>query len=286
MLDGSSVFDGCALNTSILDVGSTIPQVTSNSIPTTTSTGDKIPLGDCLSAARSQLRRNYATSTAATAMDPGPLPATIDLLDYLACGDRRDLKRSTAALLSARFPFVSPSGRIPGCVNGVPTTKFILDGGIVDDSGAESSMAVWSAIEPLVRQRNADTAKPPIVPYFLQVDNDYLPATSPPDKTKSPNQLLAPLQALLQTTGLNSRAARARALAADIFSLPFPTRLGGVCSRYMRIVAQGHPGIEAPLGWTLASGSQNDLKQQLYNGNQEAINVVRGWFTADAVTCP
>jgi hypothetical protein len=285
MLDGSSVFDGCALNTSILDVGSTIPQVTSSSIPVITGTGDKIPLGDCLSAARFQLRPNNATSTAATATDPGPLPATIDLLDYLACGDHKDVKRSTAALLSARFPFVSPSGRIPGCVNGVPTTKFILDGGIVDDSGAESSMAVWSAIEPLVRQRNADTAKPPIVPYFLQVDNDYLPATSPPDKTKSPNQLLAPLQSLLQTTGLNSRAARARALAADTFSLPLPTRLGNVCNRYMRIVAQGHPGIEAPLGWTLASGSQTDLKQQLYNGNQEAIKVVRGWFAADTTKC-
>ena len=48
--------------------------------------------------------------------DEGPahrsvLPATRDLIDFL-CGDNKDVRLSTAALLSARFPFVNPSARV------------------------------------------------------------------------------------------------------------------------------------------------------------------------------
>lgn len=282
MLEGSSVFDGCALNTSILNVGSTIPQT--EGTPAPQPTGDTIPIGDCTSTKRYLERSGSTPVTAAAAVDPGPLPGTIDLVDYLAC-QNKDVKLSTAALLSARFPFVSPSGRLPGCSVSSPSTKFILDGGIVDDSGAESTMSIWAAIEPLVRQRNADTTKPPIVPYFLQIDNSYLPATSPPGKTKPPNQLLAPLQAVRQSAGDASRATRARALAADTFTLPFQAGAMTVAGRYMTIEPHDHPGIEAPLGWTLANGSQTDLETELYRDNATSISAVRCWLTKDPQKC-
>ena len=47
-------------------------------------------------------------------------PMTSDVLDHLCAQDSTalgGLRRSTAALLSARFPYISPSGRLYRCTN-------------------------------------------------------------------------------------------------------------------------------------------------------------------------
>ncbi|MGH2555802.1 MAG: hypothetical protein ACRDHO_08825, partial [Actinomycetota bacterium] len=129
-----------------------------------------------------------------------------------------------------------------------------------------------------------------IVPYFVQLDNGYDPLTSPRDKTGAPNQLFAPLQSLLETTGTRSRQHRARALAASLFTQPFSvTGPAGVGredeGRYARLVPRGHPGLEASLGWTLSQPSRRDLENQLYEVNAEKIRLVRGWLE-NPTPCP
>jgi hypothetical protein len=268
LLNGSSVFDGCSLNVSLLDAGSDVEQPEGRRPP-------GVGLGDCLSVTHYTKPRQYSEAA-------GPLPASTDLVDYLGCADSVDIRRSTAALLSARFPYVSGAGRLRAC-GAVSSTKYIVDGGYVDDSGAESAIGAWLGLQPLVERHNATSPTSCVIPYFVQLDNGYDPMTSPRDKTKPPNQLLAPLQALLKTTGTKSRQARARALAADLFSAAFsltgPAGTGtGVGDRYAIIAPLGHPGLEAPLGWTLSEPSRRDLEDQLYGINAPAIRQVRGWL--------
>ncbi len=263
VVNGASVFDGCALNVSILQAGATGDQ----SRPPAAD----VPAGDCVAVER------YLNHDGADG--PGPLPATVDVGDYLSCDRHRDIRRSTAALLSARFPYVSPAGRLAACGRGA-ATKFVVDGGYVDTSAAESAIALWRAIEPRVDAFNRESPDACVVPYFVQLDNSYLSTTSPPDKENPPNQLVAPAIALWQTTGLASRAERARAYAAHLFTEPASSVAdpGRAADRYALLAPRNHPGAKAPLGWTLADASRRDLERELYRGNRATIEKVRGWL--------
>ena len=259
MLNGSSVADGCVLNVSLFDEG--------------TRHEDDLPLVDCtISQPGGEVPRGEPE---------GELPMTADVIDYLRCDTEHDIRRSTAALLSARFPYVSSAGRLTACT-AKESTKFIVDGGYLDTSAAEPAVAAYLAVEPLIERYNALSPRHCIVPYFVQIDNGYLDPASPPSDAKPPNQLVAPLQALLASTGLQSRAERARTLAAELFTRDFATAPGdvtGVRERYALIAPHRHPGVEAPLGWTLSAASQADLRGQLYGGNQSEIQNVQEWFS-------
>jgi hypothetical protein len=146
---------------------------------------------------------------------------------------------------------------------------------------------VWQSLKPLVDQYNQTNPTSCVIPYFVQLDNSYLPTGSPRDKTHPPNQLIAPLVAISKTTGLQSRAERARTYAAYLFSQPYSltgladpsgTLPGSLSNRYAIIAPLGHPGLEAPLGWTLSKPSRRDLEDQLYSVNARAIERVRGWL--------
>lgn len=280
LLNGDSVFDGCALNVSLLDAGSSIDEGTPEASPAPAA---PVADGNCLAPGR------YADDDA-DADSPGPLPATVDLVDYLGCevsGETamHDIRRSTAALLSARFPYVSPAGRLIAC-DDETSIKFVLDGGIVDTSAAEAAIGIYLGLEPLIEHHNATNPDTCVVPYFVQIDNDYDPGPSPQRDVKPPNQLLAPVLGLNQTTGLSSRAARARALAAEMFTRPFPTGPKGTAPvttpRHVRILPRRHPGVEAPLGWVLSRESRDDLERQLYEQNDEQIRGVKEWFSQPA----
>lgn len=268
LLNGASVFDGCTVNVSILQAGSS-------------ARGDPT---DCLSVSRYTDRRRGPGN-------PGPLPATADIVDYLGCKTAKgedkgrmptDLPRSTAALLSARWPYISPAGRIAVC-DKEQTARYVVDGGYVDTSAAETAVAIWDALEPLILAENqrSDSC---VVPYFIQLDNGYLSSGSPTNKTKPPNQILAPPLALLSTTGLQSRASRARAMAAEQFTKPFGTL--GTSSRYSIVVPKSHPGLEAPLAWTLAETSRRDLERELYTGNQKTIAGIRAFLQKPSCPTP
>ncbi|TMK85106.1 MAG: hypothetical protein E6G44_08190, partial [Actinobacteria bacterium] len=120
LLNGTSVANGCRFNTSALDGNGN-----DHGAPP-----GQAPVAPCPS--------NDAVEGAPP---PDPvLSATIDLEDFLCgVGDERrvDVRLSSAVMLSARFPFVSPSGRIRAC--GAPQqATFVVDGGYLDNSGAAS----------------------------------------------------------------------------------------------------------------------------------------------------
>ena len=233
--------------------------------------------------------------------DSGPLGATIDLVDALCPGE--DITLATGALLSARFPFVSPSGRVPirSCADGgadaAGEPAFVVDGGYIDNSGASSVVQLWSDISTTIDEHNAPyvadevsaDARPCIVPFFLQLDNgyDFTAATV----SSRPLEFIVPLQAAMASRG--SREAEAKQIAAEIFSPPtfsgaLTARSGSRdVNRWFRVVPEAHPGIQAPLGWVLSDAAEADLdreadRQQQSGELAELIDVLSTDLTCSA----
>jgi hypothetical protein len=216
-----------------------------------------------------------------------------EIVDYLCPGE--DLRLSTAAFLSARFPLVSPTGIVPdraergdGCGSATAPLS-VGDGGYRDNTGASSIQDLWNQLRPHVTAFNR-THDRCIVPFLVEIDNGHRNrgATAAP----SPSiQLTAPLQGALGV--FSSRdAGPIEALTADFSRALDPgidVTIGGLAdpARVTRLSLYEHPGVLAPLGWSLSDAAVNDLANQLdrVTENQVAVATVGSWLQPGAITC-
>jgi Patatin-like phospholipase len=273
LFNSTSVGDGCRFNVSVLDASI---EVTDGPRPACRSNApfDEAPLTPGDSPAPDT--RVGPTSA---------LPATRDLGDLL-CRKRLDLNLSTAALLSARFPFVNPSGRVASRCDDDPRPAVVhgVDGGYLDTSGASPIVELMDVLGPELEGWNAEPAHAGtcIVPFMIQIDNGF-EDSSPPRGGRRPAELMVPLQTVFDTR--IGRAAEARTAAAQLFTRPFrDARLdypGGrvaVTDRYAHFVNQAHPGPAAPFGWAQSRFSQRELEGQLSQSkNRQALSEIRAW---------
>jgi hypothetical protein len=224
--------------------------------------------------------------------DAVSLAATQDLGDYL-CGDQ-DAKVSTVVLMSARFPVITPSGRIGGRLSDCdsdPNEAFVVDGGYLDGSGSGTITELWRRIEGHVASFNNEH-EACVVPFLIQIDNGYENPRSAVAGT-SPIEILVPLRTIFSSQF--GRIANEREQAAIEFDRPFEFRgapvlvYGGdghlISSRYARLTTRAHPGIQAPLGWTLSDASFDDLRAQLTIAeNTKELEEIQKWVTG-GLTC-
>jgi hypothetical protein len=257
LLNGTSVQDGCRFETSPLNANVETRAGTPPGCKSTEPFDDTPP--------------DVAASSV--------LPATRDLLDYL-CNDRRDVRLSTAALLSGRFPFVNPAARIPGrCRYGAAKTApvaYVVDGGYLDTSGASPVLELMTDLGPLVERWNANKAHAGrcVVPVMIQIDNGFSAAKTP----GRPGELLVPPKTVLAARG--AREAEARIGGALAFS-----GARGAPDRWAHFVNQAHPGPKAPLGWAQSRVSEDELVRQLAQ-NGAAFDKVARWLQPGGLTCP
>ena len=184
---------------------------------------------------------------------------------------------STVALLSARFPFVTPSGRVRSCTGSLEPS-YVVDGGYLDNSGAASLVELWAEVSTYVDRHNATDGAVCIVPVFIQIDNGYEfdSGTSP----GRPSELTLPLSTVF--AGRGSRESEAKQVAASIFTSPAfsGNRVASVGEgeatepivRWDRIVPEAHPGVQAPLGWALSAAARQDLDDQLGDDDFDVID--------------
>jgi hypothetical protein len=226
---------------------------------------------------------------------PAEQQVSVDLLDYL-CRDQ-DLRLSTAAFLSARFPFVSPAGELrPAAARGEAcneargaSTLAIGDGGYRDNTGTGALADVWDVLEPLVIDHNAADGPTCVVPFYVEIDNGYRTRAASSGDGRL-RQTLAPLTGALTVFSARD-AAWAEALAAD-FRRPAggagTARIDGrpLDDRFVRLSMFAHPGVQAPLGWLLSDAAVDDIQQQLeVEENADAVSEVRSWLAPGALTC-
>ena len=216
------------------------------------------------------------------------LASTEDLVDYLCTN--QDVRLSTAALLSARFPYVLSSGRLVKCNDSRGLSAInLVDGGYFDTSAASPIVELWDRLRPLVDEKNR-TAGTCVVPVFLQIDNHYDNDPGPGRRSR-PWESSVPLQALggsRNAREANARQAAAIAFGEQAFGNVVDASVAGTTLPFDRVAhlyPREHPGSKAPLGWTLSRTSMEDLRRQLESpANTAEIGKVREWFSP-GLTC-
>ena len=209
-----------------------------------------------------------------------------DFFARLSC--QRGIATVTAAMLSARFPFVTPSGVVTGCGDeqGTPVGQFV-DGGYADGSGlltiADLIPAITSQLraanaQALARARQSGQPATIVVPLVMYLGNSPRAAAVPapvPPLAAEPSLVLntqsaaaANLQVsdtLLQRIGGMIGAGQWLACPqGDAACGAAVSQASQVVGDQLFLVAPGVvPQISAPLGWVLSPASQDALDKAL-----------------------
>ncbi len=160
--------------------------------------------------------------------DAGPVPA--------------DLPAVTGALLSARFPYVSPSGAVRRgpAPEVVPEVLYLADGGFYDNTALLGLLQVWDGIEAEVAAHNAGVVGARegdgdgagagagagadeggggggvlIEPWLVYLPNGFEKGDDVPN-TNRPRELAAPISSVVQRAGQVAVGETALLQAADI----------------------------------------------------------------------
>ncbi len=263
MLTGTQVESGCRLNVSALRVTDEAGRADGSGC-TTMRTGDAQADG----------------------------PVTSEVLDFL-CGPHdsanpSSMSNATAALLSGRFPYISPSGQLYGC--GTDPTKTmrtnIVDGGYADNTGIGMLLALWLKLAPLITAHNEVSANATIVPVFVLVDSHYsdVAATEP---SRVVEGLVPPLTRSRpdQLDDLAMQQQAAGAFAGDVPGTPDRCDIEADAGRFVSISPSTTPGLPAPLAWTLSRLATADLNQQRMTALEKASAENIGKWATSGVVC-
>ncbi len=221
------------------------------------------------------------TSTCGSAERDGPplirVPASVDVLDLLCNG--QDLPLSSAAILSSRFPFISPAGRLTCDKRADAPEVLAVDGGYVDNTGASPLIAIWPHLTDRINEHNR-TEGWCVVPIMVQIDNGGESLDLSGDRGNV-SQVVAPLRAFFNA-GNASRDTRIKAIARDMFTdasalgldpeIEFWDPEDGDVAHYLRIFPVAEPGRDASLGWQVSSASRELFVKQLENATAEPMD--------------
>jgi hypothetical protein len=180
-------------------------------------------------------------------LDSLDFPATVMLEQEIR--DPGDLRLSTAAFLSARFPYISPTAKLNG-------QHHFTDGGTWDNSGAETSLQVLNVFER-VREKlmKEDTIFNHIQPQLLSLPNSVLATES----TGKPGNLFEPLA---PPAGLlNSRAGYTKKADGWNYSVSRTRHYGFYL---FRPTAERLPNTSIwpvlPLGWQMSEYAMTKMR--------------------------
>lgn len=273
---GTNLDDGCRVNVSRVRAAVVDPTAGETTIGPAGVTRE----GDCTA------RRRPLGDTGTVVIDQGD---TRDAVDYLCGGENIDL--ATAAFLSARFPYVSPTGVIRCHDDDTDPADqpavSVGDGGYRDNSGASSVVDVMAVLEPLIDDYNATHADC-VVPVLLEIESGYA-GLDGPDRVQTGAQFLAPPLGALNVFGDLSYGQIEQAVAMFTRELDPTTtvRIGGddaPVARHVRVSLVDHPGVTAPLGWSLSEGAISDFRRQLtVPENAAALEQFRSLVGGDLV---
>jgi hypothetical protein len=224
-----------------------------------------------------------------------PLPDSYDLFARLPC--LRGIDTITAALLSARFPYITPSGVVNGCGNmsGKQVEQYV-DGGYADSTGLATIAGLAPELMAAVRQYNtaelaSTVAGHPVtlvVPVTVYLGNSPQPEPGSGAPPGAPSQMLIPVAssasaAHAQLDGSTALLQQVSAATADWMACAAPGKTApgkiadyeaAVYHRCMQdqaaaatkvpqqlimVVPREYPTVAAPLGWVLSAASQATL---------------------------
>ncbi|MBI1190153.1 MAG: hypothetical protein GC200_05655 [Tepidisphaera sp.] len=162
------------------------------------------------------------------------------------------VRLSTAAVLSARFPIVTPAGAVAGkMIDGSPpVTRRFVDGGYFDNPGTATLDAIVQAILHARAQEDPAT-QIPIAIYVVRIGF----SDPPSPEAHSFGELLSPLRALLATRGQHAQETRSRLEqepGVNVLDLNVNLDTRG-----------GKGGRALPLGWMLSEAARREIRTQI-----------------------
>jgi predicted chitinase len=169
-----------------------------------------------------------------------------------------DFALSTAAFVSARFPWVTPAATTDlfnACLTDKPAKKIrLVDGGYIDNSGVETALDLIAEMKSATKAATVgdEPAVDPYPIYLISLSSGDFPSR----RDYSLNELMEPIRALL-----NGREARA-AIALNRASIEFRiVKVKGVGAaelpRFNRTNLQNY-FYDLPLGWAM-SGKTREI---------------------------
>jgi uncharacterized Zn-finger protein/predicted acylesterase/phospholipase RssA len=169
--------------------------------------------------------------------------------------DASRIRLSTAVLLSARFPVISPAGRLPVSA----PDALVVDGGYVDNSGTLTAREVVDALEAALDDDKAAFGHVKIV--TLMIANDPDPQTQPVHKNTTSWDISASI------VGALSSPVETLDLLRQAHTVNFKRdyakhvrELGGIVLNDLRPHADS---VQFPLGWTLARRTMEAMDFQI-----------------------
>ncbi len=213
-----------------------------------------------------------------------PGGGSFDFFAKLSC--MQNIAAVTAAMLSARFPFITPSGVVTSCQNKNSIAGQFVDGGYVDSSGLITLADLLPSLTGALRAHNAAAlaqARPgqpvtlvaPVVVYLgnsprpIPVDSTTASLIQEPfvpfDAKSAAGTQLAVSDTLLQR--ISGMLDIGQWLPCD----PGPVGCAAAASAAGKTIPdqvffvspRTEPGIAAPLGWVLSAASRQALDNQL-----------------------
>jgi hypothetical protein len=216
----------------------------------------------------------------------------------------RNIAMVTAAMLSARFPFITPSGVVTSCVSKGALAGQFVDGGYADSSGLLTLADLMPSLTAQVRAHNADALAHGgpgrtvtlVVPIVMYLGNSPRPIPAEPAASliQEPS---VPLDA--------KSAAGAQLSVSDTLLQRIQDMLGtdqwlpcapgqdacdaarsavGRAVHYQLIFVspRTEPRISAPLGWVLSTASRTFLTSELANEAKESSQC---WQHPEQIFC-
>lgn len=208
-----------------------------------------------------------------------------DFFARLRC--MQNISTATAAMLSARFTYITPSGTMNGCGQASGTfSDQLVDGGYGDASGLSTLINLAPTLMARVREFNSSaiaSAVPGqpvtlVVPVTVYLGNSVQPARQMVIPARTPEVTvptsaqskgaateLTGTDALLQNAGAaTSASAWLTCGSADVVcSTAQAIARAAVPNPLIMVTPKEFPGVAAPLGWLLSHSSQQALEAAL-----------------------
>lgn len=120
-------------------------------------------------------------------------PATFDFFDR----HPQDIRLSTATLLSARFPYITPAGIVAA---GIYDRTHLVDGGYLDATGTQISLEIFNHLRFEIEKFNQKSTTAMIVPLYIHIENNNRRTAIRQVKTDSISQWLLPIAGVFNSS--------------------------------------------------------------------------------------
>jgi hypothetical protein len=216
-----------------------------------------------------------------------------DVTDALAVSGH-DMRISTAANNSARFPIVGPASTLAAPIRDSKTQTLrvasdtclpenrpqpvegefrIVDGGYFENFGATTALEILKEIRTYLDCKDqADSVEYDVLPVVIQIssDPDFEPTATLTTEPLSPMpQIRAPLAASLKTRNAHGGIAMAALWQYAVVEQDWRYFHLRMCSNRDKVEDPRRKPADPPLGWFLSDQSENEIRGYLANGKDD-----------------